>query len=105
VDAVFDTTGSQVAESAQYTRPFGRIATILPPQGDLTQVYLKNQTLHGVFLTRERRRLVEMARLIERGGVKPLVDEVLDLSEVGKAHERLESGHGRGKVVLRVSNA
>jgi len=103
VDAVFDTTGAQVAASAQYTRPFGRIATILPPQGDLTQVYLKNQTLHGVFLTRERRRLVELARLIERGQVRPLVDEVLDLSEVGKAHERLESGHGRGKVVLRVA--
>jgi NADPH2:quinone reductase len=103
VDAVFDTTGGQVAESSGYTRPFGRIATIRPPQGDLTQVYLKNQTLYGVFLTRERRRLVELSRLIERGQVKPLVDEVLDLSEVGKAHERLESGHGRGKVVLRVS--
>jgi NADPH:quinone reductase len=103
VDAVFDTTGAQVAASAEYTRPFGRIATILPPQGDLTQVYLKNQTLHGVFLTRERRRLVELGRLIERGQIKPLVDEVLDLSEVGRAHERLDSGHGRGKVVLRVA--
>ncbi len=103
VDAVFDTTGGQVSDSAQYTRPFGRIATILPPRGDLTQVYLKNQTVHGVFLTRERRRLVELSRLIERGQVEPLVDAVLDLSEVGKAHERLESGHGRGKVVLRVS--
>lgn len=105
VDTVFDTTGAQIEASAQYTRPFGRIATILPPQGDLTQVYLKNQTLHGVFLTRERRRLVELSRVIERGQVKPLVDEVLDLSEVGKAHERLESGHGRGKVVLRVADA
>lgn len=105
VDAVFDTTGGQVAESAEYTRPFGRIATILPPQGDLTQVYLKNQTLYGVFLTRERRRLMELGHLIERGQVKPLVDEVLDLSQVGEAHERLESGHGRGKVVLRVSES
>ncbi|HET7479006.1 MAG TPA: zinc-binding dehydrogenase [Rubrobacteraceae bacterium] len=103
VDAVFDTVGGQVEEATGYTRPFGRIATILPPQGDLTQLYLKNQTLYGVFLTRERRRLVELARLMDRGQVKPLVDEVLDLSEVGKAHERLESGHGRGKVVLRVS--
>ena len=44
-----------------------------------------------------------MARLIERGQVKPLVNEVLALDEVGKAHERLEPGHGRGKIVLRVS--
>ncbi len=48
-------------------------------------------------------RLDEMSRLIERGQMRPLVDEVLPLNEVGKAHERLESGHGRGKVVLRVA--
>jgi NADPH2:quinone reductase len=35
--------------------------------------------------------------------MKPLVEEVLDLVEVGKAHERLDSGHGRGKIVLRVA--
>jgi NADPH2:quinone reductase len=28
---------------------------------------------------------------------------VLPLEDVAKAHERLESGHGRGKVVLRVA--
>jgi NADPH2:quinone reductase len=43
-----------------------------------------------------------MSTLIERGQVRPLVDEVLPLEEVGKAHERLDSGHGRGKVVLTV---
>jgi NADPH2:quinone reductase len=56
-----------------------------------------------VFLTRERARLDELTRLIERGQVSPLVEEVLDLREVGRAHERLDSGHGRGKVVLRVA--
>jgi len=44
-----------------------------------------------------------MTRLSERGQMRPLVDRVLDLSEVGKAHERLDSGHGRGKIVLRVA--
>jgi NADPH:quinone reductase len=43
-----------------------------------------------------------MSTLIERGQVRPLVAEVLPLEEVGKAHKRLDSGHGRGKVVLRV---
>jgi NADPH:quinone reductase len=54
-------------------------------------------------LTRERKRLKEMTRLIERGQIRPLVDQVLPLNEVGKAHERLDSAHGRGKVVLRVA--
>ncbi|MGH3088786.1 MAG: zinc-binding dehydrogenase [Rubrobacteraceae bacterium] len=103
-DAVFDTAGGDIVEkSAQYIRPFGRVATILGPSGDFTQLYLKNQTLYGTFLTRERKRLDELTRLIEQGKVKPLVDEVLELGEIAKAHERLDSGHGRGKIVLRVA--
>ncbi len=104
VDAVFDTAGGDtIISSIAYTKPFGRLATILGTEGDLTPLYLKNQTLYGVFLSRERARLDELTLLIERGQVKPLVDEVLPLNEVGKAHERLDSGHGRGKIVLRVA--
>ena len=104
VDAVFDTAGGDtIINSIAYTKPFGRLATILGTSGDLTPLYLKNQTLHGVFLHRERARLDALTLLIERGQVKPLVDEVLPLEQVGKAHERLDSGHGRGKIVLRVA--
>jgi NADPH:quinone reductase len=104
VDAIFDAVGGgTIVESIPATRPFGRLATILGTQGDLTPLYQKNQTLYGVFLTRERARLEEIGRLIERGQVRPLVAEVLPLEEVGRAHERLDSGHGRGKVVLRVA--
>jgi len=103
VDAVFDTVGGEtVVNSIPATRPFGQLATILGAQGDLTPLYINNQTLHGILLMRERQRLDEMSLLAERGQMKPLVDEVLDLSEVGAAHERLDSGHGRGKIVLRV---
>jgi NADPH2:quinone reductase len=104
VDAIFDCVGgATVVESIPATRPFGRLATILGAQGDLTPLYVKNQTLYGVLLLRERARLDEMSLLLERGQMKPLVDEVLDLGQVGEAHERLDSGHGRGKVVLRAS--
>ena len=104
VDAVFDAVGgATIADSIPATRPFGRLATILGAQGDLTLHYQKNQTLYGVFLTRERARLEEMGALFERGQVRSLVAEILPLKDVGKAHERLDSGHGRGKVVLRVA--
>jgi NADPH:quinone reductase len=105
VDVVFDGVGGvTIVDSIPATRPFGRLATILGAQGDLTPHYQKNQTLYGVFLTRERARLEELGTLIERGMIRPLVAEVLPLEEVGKAHERLDSGHGRGKVVLRVGD-
>ncbi len=55
-----------------------------------------------MLLTRERGRLDEMAPLFERRQVTPLVDEVRPLEGVASVHERLDSGHGRGKVVLRL---
>jgi len=102
VDASFDTAGGNVALSTLVTRPFGRIATILPPDGDLSALYTKNQTLFGTFLTREGARLREMTPLFERGQARVIVESVLPLEDVAKAHERLDSGHGRGKVILQV---
>ncbi len=103
VDAVFDTAGQNIPASIPATRPFGRLATILGFRGDVSGMYPCNQTLHGVFLTRERRRLEEMTLLLERKQLKPLVEEVLPLERVADAHRRLDSGHGRGKLVLTVA--
>jgi NADPH:quinone reductase-like Zn-dependent oxidoreductase len=103
VDAALETAGENLVERViPVVRPFGRIATILPPQGNLSGLYTKNQTLYGVFLTRERKRLLEMRPLFERGLAKPLIAEVLSFSleNLRKAHARMDSGHGRGKIVL-----
>lgn len=103
VDAVFEVAGEDlVARSLPAVRPFGRIASILPPQGDLAALYRNNVTLFGVFLTRERERLDDMRPLFERGQVRPLIAQTLPLEKVATAHARLEDGHGRGKVVLEV---
>jgi NADPH:quinone reductase-like Zn-dependent oxidoreductase len=103
-DAVLDLVGGEnVVTSATATRPFGRIATVLAPSGELTPLYQRNQRLHGIMLTRERRRLDEMAPLFERGQVRPVISDVLPLEDVRRAHERLDSGHGTGKTVLRLS--
>ncbi|MBV9866990.1 MAG: zinc-dependent alcohol dehydrogenase family protein [Abitibacteriaceae bacterium] len=103
VDAVFDTVGGDlISRSLEATRPFGRLAHILSVEGSLTSAYMKNLTLHGIFLTRERPRLEKLGHLLERDQLKPLVDAVLPLAQVQQAHERLDSGHGRGKVVLKI---
>lgn len=104
VDVVFDTVGGQtVQQSLRATRTFGRIGTILGPTGDLTDLYQRNLTLHGSLMTRNRKQLLSLSALIERGQLKPVVDEVLPLEQVGRAHERLDSGHGRGKMVLSIA--
>jgi NADPH:quinone reductase-like Zn-dependent oxidoreductase len=47
--------------------------------------------------------LDEIAKLIDSGKLKTIVETVLPLSEARKAHELNESGHARGKIVLKVA--
>jgi NADPH:quinone reductase-like Zn-dependent oxidoreductase len=47
--------------------------------------------------------LAVISRLLESGDVRVFVDQVFALDDVAKAHEALETGHTRGKLVLAVS--
>jgi NADPH:quinone reductase-like Zn-dependent oxidoreductase len=47
--------------------------------------------------------LVEIARLVDSGRVKTVVDTVLPLTEARRAHELSAHGHARGKIVLKVA--
>jgi NADPH:quinone reductase len=40
--------------------------------------------------------------LVQEGTLKPHVEEVYPLERAAEAHERLEAGHVRGKLVLSV---
>ncbi|MCF8052172.1 MAG: zinc-binding dehydrogenase [Desulfobacterales bacterium] len=46
-----------------------------------------------------------MRPIFERGLAKPIIDQVLPLEEVSEAHKRLETEHGRGKIVLALREA
>lgn len=50
-----------------------------------------------------REDLTALFDLLVAGRIKPVVAEVLPLTEVRQAHERLEAGSVQGKLVLRVS--
>lgn len=47
------------------------------------------------------RDLRELAELLERGRLRPVIDRVLPLAELPEAIRLAESGHVRGKIVLR----
>ena len=47
--------------------------------------------------------LAEIGRLIEQGKVRPVVMGTYPLAEARQAHERLERGHVRGKIVIVVA--
>ena len=56
----------------------------------------------GVMVQANGQQLAEIARLVDAGKVKVILDAVLPLSEANKAHELNATGHTRGKIVLRV---
>jgi hypothetical protein len=47
--------------------------------------------------------LSEIAKLVDAGKLKPVVETVLPLSDARRAHELNETGHARGKTVLIVA--
>ena len=47
--------------------------------------------------------LTRSRNCVDSGKIKPVVEKVLPLSEARQAHELNETGHGRGKIVLKVA--
>ncbi|MCW8109586.1 zinc-dependent alcohol dehydrogenase family protein [Alteromonas ponticola] len=112
-DVVFDSVGSEnIAPSLEAATLNGQIATTVSTvEVDLSQAHLKGLSLHVVFMLipmihnvgREAHAIIleEVAKLAESGKLKPVLDENrYSLAEVGKAHSRLLSGEGMGKVVI-----
>ena len=46
--------------------------------------------------------LRELAEMAQRGQLRPHIEEVFPLERAADAHERIEGGHVRGKLVLSV---
>lgn len=48
--------------------------------------------------------LAEINELIEAGHVRPTVDSVWEFADYKKAFERVDSGHAKGKIIIKVSD-
>jgi NADPH2:quinone reductase len=103
VDVVFDAVGKGLlSKSIDITKRFGRMVSIVGPAGDVNAGYYKSLTIHFAACQRARSTLEALCTLVEQGRLKPVVDTVLPLYEVARAHQRLEQGVVRGKLVLQV---
>lgn len=112
-DVVFDTVGGEnIDNSIAAVAQYGNVITILANSAqDLSLLFLKSASLHIVFMLlpllydiqRERhgKILAQIAELVEKGFVKPLIDaRQFSFEEAAKAHALLESGKHLGKVVI-----
>lgn len=107
VDAVLTTVGGDtIQRSLEVLNDYGRIVDIVGEVGEVGQsAKLKNAAVDFMALTRSRRRLEAVARLIGRDQLRPVVDSVLPLSQVAEAHRRLDGGGLQGKIVLQIQDA
>ena len=56
--------------------------------------------IHCLYVKENKRHLSLIADLIQRGLLKPLIDSVYSFKDIPKAHEKLEKGGVKGKVVV-----
>ena len=103
VSAVFDTVGGDVfTNSLDVIKPFGRIASIVRIPAEIEKAFFKNIDIYPVFVQSSRYKLDAIRNLIERKQLKPVIDSIMLLSDVVKAHKKIEAGGVRGKIVLEV---
>jgi NADPH:quinone reductase-like Zn-dependent oxidoreductase len=105
VDVVLDTVGGAVTErSWSVLRRNGLLVTLVRQS---SPEWMIGRAATGVFFVVEPRRtqLIELARLIDAGLIRPIVEAVLPLEQARAAYRRGMENHPRGKLVLAVVGA
>ena len=96
-DAVIDLFGGDGREKAfEALRRGGRFVSVAQPPPEGRDGY----EVHYIFVRPDGDELRELAQLVDGGNLRPHIEEVFPLERAAEAHERLEGGHVRGKLVL-----
>ena len=104
LDAVLDPVGKETLARSYGVVKKGGIVMSLVARPD--PVELEKRGIRGAAISvhPDAEDLAEIARLIDAGKIKPVVTEVLPLSEAIAAQRQAETHHTRGKLVLRIAD-
>lgn len=98
VDAVLDAAGKGALEDSIKLRGgASRIVSIADPNAIKLGVIFSNKA------RRDASALADVARRVAEGQVRVTVSETYSLDNAAAAHEKVDGGHGHGKVVLLVN--
>jgi len=103
VDVVLDTIGGEIQErSWRVLRKGGILVAIVSPiPAGKAEKYGVRGAYRNSGISKEG--LLQIQRLVNDGTLKPVIRKIFPLSDAGLAHIMGEKGHGRGKIVLKVS--
>jgi NADPH:quinone reductase-like Zn-dependent oxidoreductase len=104
IDIVLDTIGGETQErSWSVLKKGGNLVSLVQPP---SEEKAKELGVRAAFVAGHPSgaQLAEIAKIIDSGKLAPVIDRILPFSEVRRAHELSQSGHTRGKIVLRVKN-
>ena len=106
-DVIFDTVGNKTfSDCRRVLCRGGAYMTIVPNVTNIVlsflTAFLPGRRCQFVSLKPSAEGLSWLKEKIEANKVKPVMDRVYPLEQAKAAHDYLETGHARGKVVLRV---
>ena len=104
VDAVLDPVGKETLARSYDVVKKGGIVMSLVARPD--PVELEKRGIRGAAISvhPDAEDLAEIAHLIDAGRIKPVVTQVLPLSEAIEAQQQAATHHTRGKLVLRIAD-
>ena len=106
VDIVLDTMGGDTQErSWQVIKPGGIMVSLLGfSPASMEAAAARGVRAEMIGQRADANHLSSIAALIDAGHIKPAVNSVLHISNAREAQDRLQAGHTRGKIVMRMDN-
>lgn len=104
IDFVLDTVGGDnIERSFEVVKKGGTVITIPSNTSEGIVEKAKAKGIKGFFFLVQSNGedMKQIADLIEKGIIKPHVSAVYSFDEVGKAHEQIETGSTKGKVIIK----
>ncbi len=105
VDVVVDTVGGEVtAHSWSALKPGGILVTIAG-MADAETAAARGVRAEAVARSTETRPILEeLGKLVASGDLKPEIQQIFPLEQAALAQAASETGHGRGRILLKVAD-
>ncbi|HEU5139763.1 MAG TPA: NADP-dependent oxidoreductase [Bacillales bacterium] len=102
VDTVFDTLGGEIQEkSYEVLKKKGHLVSIADvPDEQTAEKY--GVKVDYVFMDPDGEELAKIGELLKNEKIKPVIGKTMKLSDIQEAHNLSETGHMRGKLVLKI---